>query len=66
MTIFTLSALMMTPFLNAFFFNDQMRSLPFILIIDFVMLFDVILHFFTGYFDHRTKIVTLDPRIVFT
>ncbi|XP_008214952.1 potassium/sodium hyperpolarization-activated cyclic nucleotide-gated channel 4-like [Nasonia vitripennis] len=66
MTIFTLAALIATPFLNAFFFNDQLRSLPFIMIIDFVMLFDVILHFFTGYFDYRTKIVTLDPRIVFT
>ncbi|OXU25981.1 hypothetical protein TSAR_004105 [Trichomalopsis sarcophagae] len=38
MTIFTLASLIATPFLNAFFFNDQLRSLPFIMIIDFVML----------------------------
>ncbi|XP_014218369.1 potassium/sodium hyperpolarization-activated cyclic nucleotide-gated channel 1-like [Copidosoma floridanum] len=66
MTFFTLVALVITPFLNAFFFDDQQHSLIYIFFIDAVLIMDITLNFFTGYYEQCTKTVFLDRKIAST
>ncbi|XP_076752308.1 potassium/sodium hyperpolarization-activated cyclic nucleotide-gated channel 2 [Xylocopa sonorina] len=64
MTVFTILALFVTPISVTFYYekhdnwhviNDFMNT---------VFLCDIVMWFFTGYYDYRTKIIVLDPMIV--
>ncbi|XP_076684855.1 potassium/sodium hyperpolarization-activated cyclic nucleotide-gated channel 1 [Andrena cerasifolii] len=64
MTVFTFVALLVTPVSLTFYFelhgewhkiNDKLNM---------VFLCDIVMWFLTGYYDYRTKVIVLDPRIV--
>lgn len=64
MAVFTFMALLVTPVSLTFYFelhadwhkiNDKLNM---------VFLCDIVMWFLTGYYDYRTKVIVLDPRIV--
>lgn len=66
MSIFTIIALLVAPFVSTFYYDELIDKVSYLVIIDVIMLIDTGLNFFTGYFDTRTKTVNLDPNFVFT
>ncbi|XP_076385220.1 potassium/sodium hyperpolarization-activated cyclic nucleotide-gated channel 1 isoform X2 [Megachile rotundata] len=64
MTLFTFIALLITPFSITFYFEKYKQwHLP-TDTMNIVFVCDIIMWFFTGYYDYGTKAVVLDPRIV--
>ncbi|XP_078038696.1 potassium/sodium hyperpolarization-activated cyclic nucleotide-gated channel 1 [Augochlora pura] len=64
MTIFTGIALVVVPVSITFYFEDTSIWHVITDIINLVFWCDIGLWFFTGYYDYRTKVIVLDPRIV--
>jgi hypothetical protein len=65
MSVFTFAALILVPFSNAFYFDHPLIIVGYLILIDIIMVMDIILQFFTGYYDKVLKKVTLEPKIVF-
>ncbi|XP_048509724.1 potassium/sodium hyperpolarization-activated cyclic nucleotide-gated channel 4-like [Athalia rosae] len=65
MVMATLMALLTIPYRVTFFFElPHGEWLFFVLILDCILLCDIVLWFFTGYYELRTNVVVLDPRII--
>ncbi|XP_015428957.1 PREDICTED: potassium/sodium hyperpolarization-activated cyclic nucleotide-gated channel 1-like [Dufourea novaeangliae] len=64
MTLFTIVALLITPVSITFYFNHQGDWHLLNDVMNIVFFCDIIVWFFTGYYDYRTKVIVLDPRIV--
>ncbi|XP_061936082.1 potassium/sodium hyperpolarization-activated cyclic nucleotide-gated channel 1 isoform X4 [Apis cerana] len=64
MIIFTFVALLITPIIITFYFDDLFTYFVINDIINIVFLCDIIMWFFTGYYDYQTKLTVLDPMIV--
>lgn len=54
----------MTPIFLAFYFDEHERWYLFNHAIDVVFICDIVIWFFTGYYDYSTQLIVLDPRIV--
>ncbi|TGZ32316.1 Potassium/sodium hyperpolarization-activated cyclic nucleotide-gated channel 4 [Temnothorax longispinosus] len=64
MTLFIVAALLATPVFLAFYFDEYEKWYIFNLAIDAVFMCDIVIWFFTGYYDSNTHLIVLDPRIV--
>lgn len=64
MTVFTTVALLVTPVSITFYFDDHEYWHTINDVMNIVFFCDIVLWFFTGYYDYRTKMIILDPRIV--
>lgn len=64
MIIFTFVALLITPIIITFHFDKLFSYFVINDIINIVFLCDIIMWFFTGYYDYQTKLTVLDPMIV--
>ncbi|XP_033331494.2 potassium/sodium hyperpolarization-activated cyclic nucleotide-gated channel 1 [Megalopta genalis] len=64
MTIFTVVALVVTPVSITFYFQNNDIWHVITDMVNLVFLCDIVLWFFTGYYDYQTKVIVLDPRIV--
>ncbi|XP_076281474.1 potassium/sodium hyperpolarization-activated cyclic nucleotide-gated channel 1 [Lasioglossum baleicum] len=64
MTVFTIVALLVTPVSISFYFQIHNEWRKIIDTINVVFWCDIVLWFFTGYYDYRTKVIVLDPKIV--
>ncbi|XP_031847872.1 potassium/sodium hyperpolarization-activated cyclic nucleotide-gated channel 2 [Nomia melanderi] len=64
MTVFTTVALLVTPVSIAFYFDEHEYWHTVNDTMNIVFFCDIVLWFFTGYYDYRTKMIVLDPRIV--
>ncbi|CAK9817140.1 Potassium/sodium hyperpolarization-activated cyclic nucleotide-gated channel 4 [Anthophora plagiata] len=64
MTVFTIMALIITPVSITFYFEHYDNWHTINDIMNTVFLCDIIMWFFTGYYDYGTKVIVLDPVIV--
>ncbi|XP_034948283.1 potassium/sodium hyperpolarization-activated cyclic nucleotide-gated channel 4-like [Chelonus insularis] len=64
MIIFTLSSLLIIPCFIAFQFNDPHKWIYIVIAIKSIFLFDIILFFFTGYFDPETRNIIFHRKVV--
>lgn len=64
MTLFIIAVLLITPVFLTFYFDECAKWYIFNHAIDAVLMCDIIIWFFTGHYDSRTQVVTLDPMIV--
>ncbi|XP_011874430.1 PREDICTED: potassium/sodium hyperpolarization-activated cyclic nucleotide-gated channel 1-like [Vollenhovia emeryi] len=64
MTLFIVAALLTTPVFLAFHFNEYENWYLFNIAIDAVFMCDIVIRFFTGYYDSNTHLIVLDPRVV--
>ncbi|KOX78249.1 Potassium/sodium hyperpolarization-activated cyclic nucleotide-gated channel 4 [Melipona quadrifasciata] len=64
MIAFTFVALLITPVLITFFFDKHGNWHVINDIMNIVFFCDIVIWFFTGYYDYRTKVIVLDPMIV--
>lgn len=64
MIVFTFVALLVTPVSITFFFGRHTNWHVINDTMNIVFLCDIVMWFFTGYYDYRTKVTVLDPVIV--
>ncbi|XP_018369234.1 PREDICTED: potassium/sodium hyperpolarization-activated cyclic nucleotide-gated channel 1-like [Trachymyrmex cornetzi] len=64
MTLFIIAALMATPVFLAFYFDEPEKWYLFNHAIDSVFICDIVIWFFTGYYDCQTQLIILNPKIV--
>lgn len=64
MTLFNMVALLVIPVFLTFYFDEPERWYLFSHAIDAVFICDIVIWFFTGYYDYRTQLIVLDPRII--
>ncbi|XP_076662351.1 potassium/sodium hyperpolarization-activated cyclic nucleotide-gated channel 1 [Halictus rubicundus] len=64
MVMFTVVALLVTPVSICFYFPEHDNWGIIIDSINSVFWCDIMLWFFTGYYDYRTKVIVLEPKIV--
>ncbi|XP_018314248.1 potassium/sodium hyperpolarization-activated cyclic nucleotide-gated channel 2 [Mycetomoellerius zeteki] len=64
MTLFIIAALMVTPVFLAFYFDEPEKWYLFNLAIDSVFICDIVIWFFTGYYDSQIHLIVLDPKFV--
>ncbi|XP_018348331.1 PREDICTED: potassium/sodium hyperpolarization-activated cyclic nucleotide-gated channel 2-like [Trachymyrmex septentrionalis] len=64
MTLFIIAALMVTPVFLAFYFDEPEKWYFFNHAIDSVFICDIVIWFFTGYYDCQTQLIILNPKIV--
>lgn len=64
MTLFITAALLVTPVFLAFYFDEYEKWYIFNHAIDAVFISDIVIWFFTGYYDSNTQLIVLDPRVV--
>lgn len=63
MTLFIIVALIVTPILLTFYFeNHEIRHINHT--INAVFMCEIMIRFFTGYYDYQTQSIVLDPKIV--
>lgn len=63
MTLFIVVALMIIPILFTFYLENH-EKWYINHIINAVIMSDIIIRFFTGYYDHQTQSIILNPKIV--
>ncbi|XP_050461211.1 potassium/sodium hyperpolarization-activated cyclic nucleotide-gated channel 1-like isoform X3 [Cataglyphis hispanica] len=63
-TLFIIAVLLITPVFLTFYFDECAKWYMYNHAIDIILMCDIIIKFFTGHYDSRTKLVILDPRIV--
>ncbi|EZA51460.1 Potassium/sodium hyperpolarization-activated cyclic nucleotide-gated channel [Ooceraea biroi] len=61
MLLFTIVALLVTPVFLAFYFDKFEKWYLYNLAIDAVFICDIVIWFFTGYYDSRTQLIVMDP-----
>ncbi|XP_076169153.1 potassium/sodium hyperpolarization-activated cyclic nucleotide-gated channel 4 [Ptiloglossa arizonensis] len=64
MTIFTFVGLLVIPVSITFYFENYDNWYMINDTMNIVFLCDIVIWFFTGYYDYRTKVIVLNPRIV--
>ncbi|KAL0129336.1 hypothetical protein PUN28_004203 [Cardiocondyla obscurior] len=64
MVPFVILALIITPIFITFYFDELEDWFLYNHFIDFVFITDIIVWFFTGYYDSRTQSIVLDPKSV--
>lgn len=64
MTLFITAALLITPVFLTFYFDEYEKWYIFNHTIDAVLISDIVIRFFTGYYDSNTQLIVLDPRVV--
>lgn len=64
MTLFILAVLLATPIFLAFYFDECEKWYVFNHAIDVILMCDIVIWFFTGYYDSETQLIVLDPRVV--
>ncbi|KYM97158.1 Potassium/sodium hyperpolarization-activated cyclic nucleotide-gated channel 1, partial [Cyphomyrmex costatus] len=64
MTLFMIAALMTTPIFLTFYFDEPEKWYFFNHAIDSVFICDIVIWFFTGYYDSQTQLIVLDPKVV--
>lgn len=64
MTLFIVAALLVTPIFLAFYFDEYEKWYIFNHMIDIVFICDIVIWFFTGYYESHTQLIVLDPRVV--
>lgn len=64
MILFTIVALLITPVFITFYFDQCEKWYLYNLLIDAVFICDIVICFFTGYYDPRTQLITMDPAFV--
>ncbi|KYM79373.1 Potassium/sodium hyperpolarization-activated cyclic nucleotide-gated channel 1 [Atta colombica] len=64
MTLFMIMTLIVTPVFLTFYFDEPEKWYLFNLAIDSVFICDIVIWFFTGYYDYRTQLIILNPKIV--
>ncbi|XP_067216308.1 potassium/sodium hyperpolarization-activated cyclic nucleotide-gated channel 1-like isoform X2 [Linepithema humile] len=63
MTLFIVAALLVTPVFLTFYFDEHEKWYLFNLAIDAVFICDIVIWFFTGYYDSHTQTVILMPKV---
>jgi len=64
MMLFIVVALLLTPVFLALYFDEYEKWYLFNLAIDAVLICDIVIYFFTGYYDSHTQMVILVPKVV--
>ncbi|KOC70603.1 Potassium/sodium hyperpolarization-activated cyclic nucleotide-gated channel 2 [Habropoda laboriosa] len=64
MTVFTIISLLITPVSITFYYEHHENWHTMNDIMNIVFLCDIVMWFFTGYYDYPTKVIVLDPMIV--
>lgn len=64
MMVFMFVALLLAPVSITFYYDAHDNWHMINDIVNSVFLCDIVMWFFTGYYDYRTKVIVLDPRIV--
>lgn len=65
MIVVAVFALLVVPFRVTFFFElPHGEWFIIIVVLNSILMSDVILWFFTGYYERRTNIIVLEPRLV--
>ncbi|XP_076640029.1 potassium/sodium hyperpolarization-activated cyclic nucleotide-gated channel 1 [Colletes latitarsis] len=64
MTVFTFVALLVIPVSITFYFEIYDNWYIINDVMNIVFMCDIVMWFFTGYYDYRTKVIVLNPRIV--
>lgn len=64
MTLFIVAALLITPVFLAFYFDEYEKWYIANLGIDAIFICDIVIWFFTGYYDSYTQLIVLDPKVV--
>ncbi|KAL6266965.1 hypothetical protein P5V15_000049 [Pogonomyrmex californicus] len=64
MTLFIIATLLITPVFLAFYFNEPEEWYIFNHVIDAVLTCEIVIRFFTGYYDSRMHVIVLHPRFV--
>lgn len=64
MILFIVAALLITPVFLAFYFDEHEKWYFYNLAIDAVLICDIVIWFFTGYYNPHTQVVILEPKVV--
>jgi len=64
MFIFTIFALLITPIFLAFYFDAVEKWYIYNMVIDIIFLCDIVIFFFTGYYDPKTQLIIMTPKYV--
>lgn len=64
MTLFIIAALLVTPVFLTFYFDELEKWYIFNHAIDAIFMCDIVIWFFTGYYDSHTQLIVLDPKVV--
>ncbi|XP_011157224.2 potassium/sodium hyperpolarization-activated cyclic nucleotide-gated channel 2 [Solenopsis invicta] len=64
MTLLIIAVLLIIPVFLAFYFDEYEKWYIFDFAIDAVLICDIVIRFFTGYYDSQTQLVNLDWKVV--